>query len=171
MSRPILLLSIAGGLILLFLVVRHWSTERVVERRQVALIAALERRSEKHLDRLLASNYEDQWGFDREEVKLAVKDIGSQFIILTLIPEDPSTTIADGIAQVTMRFEASGNGSPLAHQIIREANQLESPFLFRWEKKSAWPGDWKLVRIENPDLDGQLRGYQPGDLRRALDLD
>ena len=111
MSRPILLLSIAGGLILLFLVVRHWSTERVVERRQAALIAALERRSEKHLDRLLASNYEDQWGFDRDEVKLAVKDIGSQFIILTLIPEDPSTTIADGIAEVTTRFDFKGTDS------------------------------------------------------------
>lgn len=171
MSRPLILLSILGGLVIVFLVIRHWSAERVVERQQAALVAALERRSPKHLDRLLARDYEDQWEFEREDVKLAAQDIGSQFIILNLVPEAPTYAIADGIAEVTMRFDASGNGSPLAHQIIREANRLESPFLFRWEKQSGWPGDWKLVRIENPDLDGQLRGYRPGDLRRALDLE
>lgn len=171
MSRPLLLLCIVAAFVIAFLAIRHWSPTRVVERKQAALVAALERRSNKHLDRLLSENYSDQWGFDREDVKLAMGDIGSQFIILNLVPQDPALTVADGIGESVMRFEASGNGSPLAHQIIREINQLETPFLFRWEKLGFWPGDWHLVRIENPDLDDELRGYEPGDLRRALELD
>ncbi|MCB1232837.1 MAG: hypothetical protein KDN19_21510 [Verrucomicrobiae bacterium] len=165
-----MLFALAGGLILVLLMVRHWSPSHVIERQQRALINALQDRSPKKLDRLLADNYLDQWEFDREKIKLALQDFGSQFIILTLITEESETTRSDENATIMTRLNVSGNGSPLAHEMIRTANQLKEPFVFYWEKQSAWPGDWKLVRIENPSLASELRGYQPGDLKRALDL-
>ncbi len=168
-SRLTILLVLAGALILALLMIRHWSPRRVVERQQVALVDALQDRSAKKLDRLLAQDYLDQWEFDREEAKLAVQDFGSQFIILNLVPEESSTSLKDGEATVTARFTVSGNGSPLAHEMIRTANKLKEPFVFHWRKKSAWPGDWKLVRIENVDLSAQLQGYRPGDLKRAME--
>lgn len=167
--RPVVLIALIGGLVLLFLMIRHWSPRRVVERQQIALIDALQDHSARKLDRLLADDYLDQWEFDREDAKLAVTDIGSQFIILTLVPEEPDYQIEGKTATVTTRLTASGNGGPLAHEIIRTANKLKAPFVFRWEKKSAFPGDWKLVRIENDDLATELRGYKPGDLKRAMD--
>ncbi len=163
------LISAITVIVIGLLMARHWSPRRVVERQQVALVAALERRSAKRLDRLLAPDYRDQWGFDREDAKLAILDVGSQFFILTLVPVDPRVVMGDGTAEVETRFEATGNGSPLAHEIIRTTNRLKPPFVFSWEKQSAWPGDWKLVRIENPDLAARLHGYRPGDLRRALE--
>ena len=167
--RLIVLIAAIGAIVLGLLMVNHWSPKRVVARQQIALIAALERRSAKRLDRLLAPDYRDQWEFDREEMKLSVLDIGSQFILLTLLPSETSTTFGKGTAEVRTRFEVTGNGSPLAHEIIRKANRLKTPFVFHWEKQSAWPGDWKLTRIENPDLATELHGYRPGDLRRAME--
>ncbi len=170
-SRLIVLIALIGGLTIVLLMVRHWSPRRVVERQQTALLAALERRSAKRLDRLLAADYRDQWDFDREDAKLAVLDMGSQFFVLTLLPRDIEHTVGNGHAEVSLRLEASGNGSPLAHEIIRTANRLKDPFVFLWEKQSAWPGDWKLTRIEQPGLAAELGGYRPGDLKRALDGD
>jgi hypothetical protein len=167
--RLILLIVVISSLFLGLLMVRHWSPKRVVARQQIALIAALERRSAKRLDHLLAPDYRDQWEFDREDVKLSILDIGSQFFVLTLLPVETTTTFGDGTADVQTRFEVTGNGSPLAHEIIRNANRLKTPFVFHWEKQSVWPGDWKLTRIENPDLVTELHGYQPGDLQRALE--
>lgn len=166
-----MLITLIGGLTLALLMIRHWSPARVIERQQTALIAALERRSAKRLDRLLAEDYRDQWEFDREDAKLAVLDLGSQFFILTLLPRDVFPSIDEDRAKVSLRLEASGNGSPLAHEIIRTANRLKDPFVFHWEKQSAWPGDWKLTRIEQPGLAAELGGYRPGDLRRAMDGD
>ena len=170
-ARLIVLISIVAAVVISVLFVRYWAPQRVVERQQAALIVALERRSAKRLDRLLAPDYRDQWEFDREEAKLAIQDIGSQFFVLTLLPVEPETNVTGDTAEVSLRFNASGNGGPLAHEVIRKANQLKTPFIFIWKKQSAWPGDWKLTRIENADLARELHGYRPGDIKRAMELE
>lgn len=172
MSRWILLLSIVVFAILLTVAVRHWAPARVIKRQQASLIDAIERRSSKRLERLLSPSYQDQWNFDQKEAALALSDIGSQFFSLVLTPSDSSVVFPESdVAVVTVRLEVSGQGSPIAHEIIRTANRLKTPFTFRWRRQSFWPGDWKLIGIENPDLPTELYGYRPGDLRRLMEGD
>jgi hypothetical protein len=153
----------------IFLLVQHWAPLRVVERQHARLIDAIERRSAKRLDRLLAESYRDQWDFDREQAALALSDIGSQFFVLTVTPVD-AVTERNEAAEITVRHrvEVQGQGSPIASEILRTANRLKAPFEFRWRRQSLWPGDWKLVSIANPDLPDEIYGYEPGDLRRAM---
>lgn len=156
------ILTIAIGLTV------RWQPERVVKRQQAAFVEALEKRSGRKLKRVLAEDYHDQWQFSRDDAVVSLLDVGSQFILLTVAPVDPSFEFPDGRAIATMRFQLSGSGSPIAHEVIRRANQLKKPFVFTWEKQSFWPTSWRLTRIENPDLPDELFGYEPGDISRAI---
>jgi hypothetical protein len=170
--RLIVLPALAALIVIGFLLARHWAPLRVVERRHASLIDAIERRSAKRLERLLAESYRDQWDFDRGQAALALGDIGSQFFVLTVTPVDTATDRNEpGEIIVRHRVEVQGQGSPIAHQIIRTANRLKAPFEFRWRRQSLWLGDWKLVSIENPELPAELHSYEPGDLRRAMGRD
>lgn len=167
--RPVVWVSLAVLIALGILLLRHWAPHRVVERRHAALIAAIERRSAKRLDRLLAESYRDQWDFDRAQASLALSDIGSQFLSLSVTPVGLRIEAGEpGAFVVRHRVEVRGQGSPLAHEMARLANRLETPFEFHWRRQSRWPGDWKLARILQPDLPADLHGYEPGDLRKAL---
>jgi hypothetical protein len=165
-------LRLAAGLLIVIGLVSfaaiRWSPKRVVERNQTALIEALEGRSQRKLRRLISPEYEDRWGFDRDDVITSILDVGGQFFVLAVIPSVTEYAVEKREATVTSKLEISGSGSPIAHQAIRFAHRLKEPFLFSWRKESFWPGDWKLAQLENRDLPGDLYGYQPGDIGAAM---
>ena len=165
-------LPLVAGLVILFglttISVIHWSPKRVVERKQAALITALEGRSQRKLNRLVSPGYEDRWGFNRDDIITSILDVGSQFFVLAVIPSETEFAFEKRAATVTSKLEISGSGSPVAHQAIRIATRLKEPFRFSWRKESFWPGAWKLVQLENRDLPGDLYGYQPGDIGAAM---
>lgn len=167
--RPILLISLVVIVVVGGLLARHWAPRRVVERQHAALIDAIERRSAKRLERLLAADYRDQWDFDRAKAALALSDIGSQFFVLTVTPVESRMESDDGGGIVVRhRVEVQGQGSPIAFEIMRQANRLREPFEFRWSRESFWPWDWRLTGIVQPGLPDELYGYEPGDLRRMM---
>lgn len=162
--RPILIAGLAVLAGLISLAVVHWSPKRVVERKQAAFIVALEDRSQRKLRRLVSTEYRDRWGFDRDDVITSILDVGGQFFILAVIPSETGFEVEKRSVTVTSRLEISGSGSPIANQAIRTANRLKRPFRFTWRKESFWPGDWNLAELDNPDIPGDLYGYEPGDI-------
>jgi hypothetical protein len=148
-----------------------WDTRpsNMIAKKQAALIAGIEKRSLSRIERLLAEDYEDRWGFDRQDAAEAVVDVGSQFLTLVLTPEEMTVNLVEDRAVVSTRLRVSGKPiGPGGNEVTRRLNQLKTPFEFTWEKQSFLPASWRLVQIENADLPGNLYGYEPGDIRRAM---
>jgi len=146
----------------------HWSPQRQLELKQEGFIRALQKHNGKKLQPYLAEDYEDQWEFDRDDVVLAVSDVGRHFMILTVKSFDTDFRIGERQAVVKMKLQLSGSGSLVANEVIRIVNRQKKAFVFTWKRQSFWPGSWKIVRIEHPGLPIDLYGYRPGDLKRML---
>jgi hypothetical protein len=141
----------------------------VLEKRQAALFDGIERRNPGRIQRLVAEDYTDRWGFSRKEIVTSLVDVGSQFLTLVVKPEDGHLEIGDGTATFTTKLTIGGKPlGPVGQEATRQLNQLKQPFVFTWEKKSFLPASWKLIRVENPALPDDLFGYRPGDIGRAM---
>lgn len=144
----------------------------MVAKKQASLIDGIERRSPARIERLVAEDYADDWGFSREDAVEAVVDVGSQFLVLVVTEEDKATVLGDGEATVSAKLIFGGKPvGPVANEVMRRLNGLKEPFVFTWKKESFLPAGWRLVRIENASLPDDLWGYQPGDIRRAMQGD
>jgi len=141
----------------------------VLAKRHAALIDGIERRSPARISRLVAKGYSDRWGFSCEDLVATMIDGGSQFLVLTVETEDLATAIDGRRAEISFRMLLGGTPvGPAGGGVLRQINQLGSPFVFTWEKQSFLPSSWRLVRVENAALPDDLYGYEPGDLKRAI---
>lgn len=159
----ILLVSVAIVLAVIGFM-RFAAPERQIEKKQATLIRGIEQRKRSKVEKLIADNYSDRWGFDKSDAVTAFLDIGSQFVMLGITEIDPEHKIADDTATVTTHLKIDGTGSPVANLVIRRNNQLKTPYVFEWKKQSWWPGSWRLVKVDNEDLPENLDGYEPGDI-------
>lgn len=133
-----------------------------VERRMEGLRQALASKSSDRVFTYLSPEYQDQWGFSGEELRLAVRDVNAQFYDLRVEWENPELSVNDGTAVLKTRPWIEGRSlSPVGEFILREARRFREPFEFHWRKEGIWPWSWKLVRIAQPDLE-LPRGYRPG---------
>ncbi|MCH1407438.1 MAG: hypothetical protein L7V87_00255 [Verrucomicrobiales bacterium] len=171
-AKWILLASVAGVLGLTIFVILQSRPSKMIATKQSDLIVGIEKRSPGRIERLVAENYSDRWGFDREDAVNAIVDVGSQFLAL-VVTEDEKETVIDGKeATVTARLTFGGNPvGPAGHEVVKRLNQLDEPFVFTWKKESFLPASWRLVRIDNASLPDDLWGYEPGDIRRAMQGD
>lgn len=141
----------------------------MIHKRQEALIAGIEKRSPARIERLLAEDYEDRWGFDRADAAEACVDVGSQFLTLVITPEEVSVEREGDTAVVSALLRVGGKPiGPGGNEVTRRLNRLKTPFTFTWEKQSFLPASWRLIQIDNEELPNELYGYEPGDIRRAM---
>lgn len=152
------------------LVALQMRPSRQIEKRQASLIEGIERRSPARIQRLLSKNYEDRWGFTSEQIAESMVDAGSQFMALVVTPEDQTIVFGEeGEATVKARLILSGKPvGPIGNEVTRQINQLKEPFVFVWKKQSFLPSSWRLVSVDNAALPAELYGYEPGDIRRAM---
>jgi hypothetical protein len=169
-ARWILLVAIGGLLLVGLLVALQMRPSSQIEKRQASLIEGIERRSPARIQRLLSKNYEDRWGFTSEQIAESMVDAGSQFMALVVTPEDQSIVFGEGgEATVKARLILSGKPvGPVGNEVTRQINQLKEPFVFVWKKQSFLPSSWRLVSVDNAALPDDLYGYEPGDIRRAM---
>ena len=166
-------LAIAGAVGLVVTVVASltiWRAEAQVMAHQKEFLRAVEDRKAKKIDRLLAANYADAWGFDRLDVLLACDDLRRCFLAVGFAVQDEKVEVSGGTGSYQARLRLQG--SPVgAGQFIRErANRLREPFVFTWRKAGWLPWDWRLHRIDQVELTS-LEGYEPGALRELLDIE
>lgn len=164
-------LAAMGVVFLLFiLVARQMRPAHQVAKRQASLIEGIERRSPARIQRLLSRNYKDRWGFTGEQIVESIVDAGSQFMALVVTPEEEEIRFDEtGAAIVSVRLILSGKPvGPVGNEVTRRINQLAEPFRFEWRKENFLPSSWRLVRVENAALSDDLYGYEPGDIRRAM---
>lgn len=169
-ARWTLIAAIGGLLLVGLLVALQMRPLRQIEKRQASLIEGIERRSPARIQRLLSRDYGDRWGFTSEQIVESMVDAGSQFMALVVTPEDQSIVFGEGgEATVTARLILGGKPvGPVGNEVTRQINQLKEPFVFVWKKESFLPSSWRLVSVANAALPDDLYGYEPGDIRRAM---
>lgn len=153
---------LGGAIILMFIVfylMARWDAEEEVIRHQGRLIEALEGRKWKKIDALMAADFTDNAGHNKEWALREPREALRHFLTLNVAAKQPTYQIIypreegdpkKGTVSTWLHFE--GNGTPFAHLIKDTANSTTDPFLFTWRKESWKPWDWKLVSISHPLL-------------------
>ncbi|HEV7867025.1 MAG TPA: hypothetical protein VGO90_05050 [Chthoniobacteraceae bacterium] len=149
--RRIALISCAALLLLAGYLAWHWQPERQIREHTRQLLKAVERRKWDSMRTLLAENYSDRWGHDKEFVLKGCEQVFAQFLFLKVEHEVTAVDLATGCA--TTRVKMSGQGGPAAQFVMSTVNGLPEPFRFFWEQRSGKPWDWHLVKVEQPTLE------------------
>ena len=53
---------------------------------------------------------------------------------------------------MTERWTIDGTGVAGAEMVKESVNELSAPFVFQWKHRTWKPWDWRLVRVDNPEL-------------------
>jgi len=123
------------------------------------LIRAVEKRDWETVKQLMAEDYRDQWGMDRETAVSLGKDAFGQFLTLMITEENRRRSISGKDAMIETRLRLTGRASMIGEMVMEKANALQNDFQFAWKRKSWKPWDWKLVSINQNELD-----INPSDL-------
>lgn len=124
-----------------------------LERRFDQFIAAASNRNWKKVSALMADDYRDAWANGREQAVRDASEVLRHFVVLQITAEDPQFDRQDRQATVTARLHFDGRGTPIGESIKDYVNNLQQDFQFAWERKSWKPWDWKLVTINQPEID------------------
>ena len=139
------LLAVVAWLVLPFLL-----PSRGLDRAWSRLIDAVEDRDAAALNVLLADDYHDGFGFDREQAVTTLTSVFGQFVTLDIRRERPAVHIVSaqrGATEALIRV--SGHGTPIAQMIAQGSAGLATPTTFHWRRNSWRAWDWQLTSIEN----------------------
>ena len=153
---------ILRGLLVLFLIEGLWlawwvfgrSPEAQVRAAQANLIEAVENRDWKKLERLMAPNYTDAFGHNRETALQDGRKYLSGFFTLTLQTDKTTIRAAKGQGMATMMIRLEGNGMGYSQFISGHVNQFTEPWAFHWSNPGRWPRDWQVNMIHHDQLRG-----------------
>ncbi len=135
-----------------------WAAFEVMPGRRLArcqeqFLEAAGKRNWKAVRELMAEDYRDQWGYDREQAIAQASEALQNFLTLEITGEDTSMQRDGREATVSARLRMAGRGNAIGEEILSRANSMESHFQFAWKRKSWKLWDWKLVFISQPELD------------------
>ncbi len=135
-----------------------WQPERQVRLHTTHFLKKVERRNWDGAGAFLAADYEDRWGHDKAGALGAARDVFRQFLFLTIENRTDAVQLAGNRAETRTVIKISGRGGPLAELVSERVNTLRGPFVFSWRRASGKPWDWRLVRIDHPELNVERGG-------------
>lgn len=146
------------GVMLVVAIAVVWTAFEVMPGRRLAaaqeqLIQAASARNWDKVKELMAEDYRDGWGYDRDQAVKAGSDVLMNFLTLEITEEDASVERRGREATISTRLRLRGRGNALGETIMEHANSFEGHFQFAWSRKSWKPWDWKLVSISQPEID------------------
>lgn len=151
---------ILRGLLVLVLIEGLWlawwvfgrSPEAQVRAAQANLIQAVEKRDWKTLERLIAPNYTDAYGHNRDTAIQDGRKYLSGFFTLTLKTDKTTIRATKGQGLVTTMLRLEGNGVGYSQMISGYVNQFTEPWAFHWSNPGRWPWNWQVTLIHHDQL-------------------
>lgn len=131
----------------------EYSPGRQLERSFSRLVSAAENRDWKKVKSLMAEDYRDQWGFDRDQAVSLAADGLRHFVVLEINVESLEVSRTGREAAVDAALRLQGRATPVGEMISQKANSLENDFQFAWRQKSWKPWDWKLVSVSQNEIE------------------
>ncbi|MCB1279030.1 hypothetical protein [Prosthecobacter sp.] len=156
MNIGLILRSLLALLLIVGLWLAWWifgrSPEAQVRAAQASLIEAVEERDWDALEKLIAPNYTDAYGHNREAALQDGRKFLSGFFTLTLKTDQTTIRAAKGQGMVTTMIRLEGNGVGYSQMILGHVNQLTEPWIFHWSNPGRWPWDWQVNMIHNDQV-------------------
>ncbi len=151
---------ILRGLLVLLLVEGLWlawwvfgrSPEEQVRAAQANLIEAVEDRDWKKLEGLMAPNYMDAFGHNRDTAIQDGRKYLSGFFTLILKTDQTTLKATKGQGMVTSMIRLEGNGVGYSQMIVGYVNQFTEPWAFHWSNPGRWPWNWQVNLIHHNQL-------------------
>lgn len=143
----VLLLLMGTGWIVRFLFFQ--SPEEQLQRAQTKLLTAVEHRDWKTIRALIADEYMDDFGLDRDTALKTAQDLLSGYFSLTLKTETTYLRGTNQIGMAKLKIKIEGTGTPVTQMVTDRVNATKEPWVFHWLKKGRWPWNWKLVQVQN----------------------
>jgi hypothetical protein len=142
---------------LLLVIIAGWSVRFLffqppaeqLGRVQAKLLHAVEKRDWKTLRFMLADEYMDDFGHDRETALQTAEEILSGYFSLTLKTKTTYQKGTDDVGMVKQKIQIEGTGTPVSQMVTTRVNATTEPWVFHWLKKGRWPWNWKLVQLQN----------------------
>jgi hypothetical protein len=151
--RHLVLSLVAATLVLGFWCLWLWQPARQVRRHTEQLLAAVEDKDWREMAELMMYDYSDRWGHDKATILDHTKQAFAQFFSLTVESSELDVEEANAIGTARVRIAIKGRGGPLADFVMSRVAELKEPFAFTWKQASWKPWDWKLVRVDQPELE------------------
>lgn len=142
-----LLLILCAGWAVRFLFFQ--SPAEQLGRAQAKLVHAVEKRDWKTIRSMLADEYMDDFGHDRETALQTGQEILAGYFSLTLKTETTFQKGTNEIGLVKLKMKIEGTGTPISQMVTDRVNRTKEPWVFHWLKKGRWPWEWKLVQLQN----------------------
>jgi hypothetical protein len=148
---------VRGGAVLLGVVILWTAIEMMPGRRlaqcQESLLKAAGDRNWKKFRAFLDDDFRSAWGQNRDEAVQQASEVLGNFLVLEILSEGTSVERNGRDATISARLRLRGKGNAVGEAIISHANSMESQFQFAWTRKSWKPWDWKLVSVNQPEID------------------
>jgi hypothetical protein len=151
-TKPVLFAVLFALLFSTIFCLRLWRAERQAELHTAHLLKAAGKRDWTKVAAFLDDSYADQWGHDKSSALDDARQALAQFFSLTITGRELAADANLKRASVSTRLRFDGSGTAIAQEVARRVNSLQSPFTFEWRRKSWKPWDWKLVRVDNAEL-------------------
>ena len=129
-----------------------WQPERQVRLHTTHFLKKVERRNWDGARGMMAGDFHDRWGHDKDSALEDARQAFSQFLFLTI---ENRTAVGldvgnEGVALSVVKI--SGNGGAGAQMVMERVNGLHQPFHFTWRKSGGVPWNWELTRLDQPEL-------------------
>jgi len=129
-----------------------WQPARQVRKHQEHFIAAVGTRNWSRVEEFIDARYSDRWGHDKTFVLRESREVFRQFFALSIQSDVTSCAISGDAGMVTAKLKIAGTGTAIAEYAKEAVNGLGEPFVFEWTRRSWLPWDWKLMRVDQPQL-------------------
>jgi hypothetical protein len=122
--------------------------------RNRVLIAQLEERDWGAVEALLAADYADGFGQNRQQALAHLQEGLGVFLSLEIqLSAELAESRGEKEGEVRFMAKIRGLGAGGVDQIIkREVNELKQPWQLSWKKVGIWPWNWSLKSVNQAEL-------------------
>ena len=143
----------AAALLLGIFLIWLWGAEHQIRQHTDNLLHAIEKKDWNGFAAFVSSDYQDQWGNDRALLLERTPEVFRYLRGIRMIPGVVIVQINGRKGTWQARITIEGDNSEVAALVKERVNSLTTPFTLEWQRVSAKPWDWKLVKVSNPGLE------------------
>jgi hypothetical protein len=144
----LLLLSMAIGATLVW----YFHPDRSLARAWQDLVSSVEARNSLALRSLLADDYSDRWGYDRDTLVLEARLAFRNFERLRVTATEVEVRRRGDTATLKAIIRIEAEGTPSVADARAAVNGLFSPFEFSFRREPGFPWSWKLTGFDQPEF-------------------
>ena len=130
-----------------------WGAEHQIRRHTDNLLHAIERKDWNGFAAFVSFDYQDQWRNDRALLLERTPEVFRYLRGIRMIPGVVIVQINGRKGTWQAKITIEGDNSEVAALVKERVNSLTTPFTLEWQRVSAKPWDWKVVKVSNPDLE------------------